>query len=136
MFRDLPQVAEMQIPQPMDAAGEFASYTDKEQGKGEIMPKKSDANKAGKSHKSHSPKQGRGERPDKAGGQQKKDREIKPGGQQKKNREIKPAASNDKAFDGIEKLSGGKKSKDGCLPKVFVLLLPFAGVGAYLFLHS
>jgi hypothetical protein len=99
------------------------------------MPKKSDAAKANKSHKARSPKPGRaqkpsrGERPGKTGGR-------KAGGQQKKGREIKPAASTDKAFDGIEKMSGGKKSKDGCLPKVFMLLLPFVAVGAYFFLSS
>lgn len=93
------------------------------------MPKKSDAAKADKSHKTHSPKQGRaqkssrGERPDKAVGRQKKDRKIK------------PPVSTDKVVDGIEKLPGGRKSKDGCLPKVFMLLLPFAGIGAYIFLH-
>jgi hypothetical protein len=94
------------------------------------MPKKSDAAKANKSHKARSPKPGRAQKPSRG------ERPGKAGGRQKKDREIKPAASTDKAFDGIEKLSGGKKSKDGCLPKVFMLLLPFAGVGAYIFLHS
>ena len=29
----------------------------------------------------------------------------------------------------------GSKSKDGCLPKLFVLLMPFIAFGAYLFLR-
>ncbi|WKZ37442.1 MAG: hypothetical protein QY332_05795 [Anaerolineales bacterium] len=110
------------------------------------MAKKSDAAKANKSHKAHSSKQGRtqkpsrGERPDKAGGRTQKpgrgERPDKAGGRQKKAREIKPSSGNDNAFDGIEKLAGGKKSKDGCLPKVFMLLLPFMAVGVYFFLKS
>ncbi len=28
------------------------------------------------------------------------------------------------------------KAKDGCAPKLFILLLPFTAVGAYLFLRS
>jgi hypothetical protein len=125
----------------MDVAGKFASYNDKEYDEGEKMPKKSKSAKASKPQKAHSPKQGRaqkssrGERPGKAVGRKKNNREGG-GGQEKRNREIKPAASNDKAFDAIGKLAGGKKSKDGCLPKVFMLFLPFVAVGTYFFLKS
>jgi hypothetical protein len=94
------------------------------------MPKKSKPAKAGKSQKGHSPKQGHAQKPGRG------ERPGKAGGQQKKGREIKPSSGNDNAFDGIEKLAGGKKSKDGCLPKVFMLLLPFVAVGAYFFLSS
>jgi hypothetical protein len=34
------------------------------------------------------------------------------------------------------KRAEGSKSKDGCLPKLFMLLLPFIAVGTYLFLKS
>ena len=94
------------------------------------MPKKSDAAKTNKSHKGFSPKQGKA---------QKSSRGEGPGrgiGLQKKNREVKPGAENDHAFDNIGKSMGGAKPKDGCLPKLFTLLLPFAAVGAYYVLHS
>jgi hypothetical protein len=34
------------------------------------------------------------------------------------------------------KRAEGNKSKDGCLPKLFTLLLPFIAAGAYLFIRS
>jgi hypothetical protein len=92
------------------------------------MPKKSDAAKANKSHKGFSPKQGKA---------QKSSRGEGPGrgiGLQKKNREVKSGAGDDHAFDKIGKSIGGSKPKDGCLPKLFMLLLPFAAVGVYFFL--
>ena len=36
----------------------------------------------------------------------------------------------------IPGMNGGSKSKNGCFPKVFMLLLPFIAVGSYLFLRS
>ena len=33
-------------------------------------------------------------------------------------------------------MAGGKKSKNGCFPKLFILALPFMAVGAYFFLGS
>ena len=33
------------------------------------------------------------------------------------------------------KKAEGNKSKNGCFPKMFMLLLPFTAVGAYLFLR-
>jgi hypothetical protein len=145
-------VAETNIPQPMDAAGEFAVYTNKEQGKEWIMMKKSDAAKANKSHKSRSPKGGHAERsggearPNKAEGHREKKRETRPSAdnnkaqpdkaedRRKKDREIRPSSGNDKAFDDVEKLVSGKKSKDGCLPKVLMMFLLFSVVGTYFYL--
>ena len=35
-----------------------------------------------------------------------------------------------------KKMTEANKSKDGCLPKLFMLLLPFMAAGAYLMLRS
>lgn len=35
---------------------------------------------------------------------------------------------------GNKRMAGGNKSRSGCTPKLFMLLLPFAAVGAYFFL--
>lgn len=76
------------------------------------MPKKSDASKANKSLKAHSPRQARAQ----------------------KTGRVEWDGSNDKAFDSSGRQAGsGKKSKDGCLPKLLMLLLPFTAVGVYFF---
>jgi hypothetical protein len=36
----------------------------------------------------------------------------------------------------LRRLAGGGKSKDGCFPKLFVLLLPFIAVGTFFLLRS
>lgn len=95
------------------------------------MPKKSGVTKANKSHKAHSPGQNRSQKPVRGERTNKK-----AGGNQKRNREIKPTSGNDNAFDSIGKLTSGKKSKDGCLPKLFMLLLPFTAVGVYSIIKS
>lgn len=92
------------------------------------MVKKSGTAKANKSHKSHksrSPKEG----PAKSSGWGA--RRNKVGGRRK---QIKSSAGNDNAFGNIKKLATGKKSKNGCLPKVFMMLLLFTVVGASFFL--
>lgn len=90
--------------------------------------KKSDADKANKSHKSRSPKGGHAER---SGGEA---RPNKAEGHREKKREMKPSAGNGKGFDDLEKLVSGKKSKDGCLPKVLMMFLLFSVVGTYFYL--
>jgi hypothetical protein len=118
----------------MDVIGEYAVYTNKEQGKGWIMMKKSDADKANKSHKSHKSRSPKGGHAERSGGEA---RPNKAEGHREKSREMKPSAGNDKAFDDVEKLVSGKKSKDGCLPKVFMMFmmfLLFSVVGTYFYL--
>ena len=111
----------------MDVVGEFAFYTDNKQRKGKIMAKPSNPGKANKSHKSSSPKEGHakssglGARPDKG---------VKNG------HEKKMSARNDKAFRDVEKMAKGNKSKNGCLPKLFMMFLPFMVLGAYFLLST
>ncbi|HUE98791.1 MAG TPA: hypothetical protein VMN99_06025 [Anaerolineales bacterium] len=95
------------------------------------MPKKSGASKVNKSHKAHSPEQNRSKKPVRGERTNKKT-----GGYQKRNREKKPTGGNDNALDSIGKLTGVKKSKDGCLPKLFMLLLLFTAVGVYSIIKS
>ncbi len=106
------------------------------------MPKKSGAEKANKSHGEHSQKQGhaqkldRGEGSSKSAGHQEKNNQRELGGGMGK--ALKGLGESnggqDNAFDNIGKLAGGTKSKSGCLPKLFMLLLPFTAAGAYFFL--
>lgn len=113
------------------------------------MPKKSDSVRGGKPNNAHSPmkdrsqKPGRGEASYDGGGRQKKDREMKPSGGNKNpfgriGKAISGSGtstgSDDNAFDGIRNLSGGRKSKSGCFPKLFMLLLSIAAGAAYFFL--
>jgi hypothetical protein len=94
------------------------------------MPKKSDSAKVKKLLKGSSPKLGKARKLIRGEG---------PGrgiGLQKKNRGMKSGAGRDHAFDNNGKSMGGSKPKDGCLPKLFMLLLPFAAVGVYFFLQS
>ena len=93
------------------------------------MPKKSDVAKANKSHKGFFQKEGKSQKSSRGEG-------LGRGIGRQKNREMKPGAGMDNAFDNIGKSMGGSKPKDGCLPKLFMLLLPFAAVGAYFFLKS
>lgn len=99
------------------------------------MPKKSEADKAHKSHKpqmadsrgqDHAQKQGRSGPHD--------NREDHP----KKNRDIKRTIDReeDDTADKIGKLDNSKKPKNGCLPKLFMLFLPIMVTGAYFFLRS
>ena len=77
------------------------------------MPKKSKAGKANKgssSSRGHAQKSGREQGSGNAGGSW----------------ENKPEKSIAKGF----------KAKDGCLPKLFMLLMQFIAVGTYLFLRS
>jgi hypothetical protein len=88
------------------------------------MAKPSNVAKANKSHKSRSPKEGRGAQPEKMGGHSKKGREIK-----------RFAGKDKEALRDIKKMAKGTKSKGGCLPKLFMMFLPFMLVGAYFFLN-
>lgn len=99
------------------------------------MPKKSEADKAHKSHKpqmadsrgqDHAQKQGQGGPHD--------NRDSHP----KKNCDIKRAIDReeDDTADKIGKLDNGTKPKNGCLPKLFMLFLPIMVTGAYFFLRS
>lgn len=128
----------------MDAAGEFAFYTDKEQDQGARMPKKSESVRESKSNNEHSPMQDRAKRPEQGeasyngGGRQKKDRELKPTGGSKNLFDAieKPKGENDSVFTDMKKMSAGKKSKSGCFPKLFMLLLSIVAGAAYFFLGS
>ena len=108
------------------------------------MPKKPELARGNKSDKEHSPmkdrtqKPGRGEASYNGGGHEKKDREMKPTGS-KKNPFGDTGESTDgdpNVFDEIKKLSRGKKSKEGCFPKLFMLLLSIMTGAAYFFLGS
>jgi hypothetical protein len=82
------------------------------------MAKKSEVRKprkAGSSKPRAAQKSGRKERSDNVHGQQQKVQEPKTG-------------------RGNKKLTEGNKSKNGCFPKLLMLLLPCMAVGAYLFL--
>jgi len=118
--------------------GNLHSILIKEHTQGARMPKKSESVRDSKSNNEHSPMQDRAQKPGQGqasyngNGRQKKDREMKPSGSGNKN-----------VFDGIEKpfadikkLSGGKKSKNGCFPKLFMLLLSIVAGAAYFFLGS
>ena len=97
------------------------------------MPKKSESGKAskpGKARKEHSSKQGRAQ---KSG---REERPGKSGGHGKKIQEKKINAGNQELAEGFKDLAGGKKSKDGCFPKLFMMALSFMAVGAYFFLRS
>lgn len=97
------------------------------------MPKKSESGKAGKpgkAQKGQSSKQGLAQKSGRA------ERHGKSGGHGKKIQEKKISAGNQELAEGFKDLAGGKKSKDGCFPKLFMLALPFMAVGAYFFLRS
>jgi hypothetical protein len=128
----------------MDVAGEFAFYTDREHKKGARMPKKSEPVRAGKSNNEHSPMKERSQKPGQGGvfysggGRQKKDRETKPTSGNKNTFDDfeKPKGENDNVFTDIKKMSVGKKSKNGCFPKLFMLLLSIVAGAAYFVLGS
>jgi hypothetical protein len=94
------------------------------------MAKKSESRNANKAHKAHPPKQGRAQKPGR------EERPDNVSGHQQKIQEKKMAGGNKEMAEGIKKMAGGNKSKNGCFPKLFMLLLPFMAVGAYLFLRS
>ena len=82
------------------------------------------ANKAHSSRESRARNSGREGRPDKVSGRRQKS-------------QGKKLARADKMMtEGIKKMAGGKKSRNGCFPKLFILALPFMAVGAYFFLGS
>lgn len=90
------------------------------------MPKQTGVTKSHKSGQAHSPGQSRAQK------QEREERTSrKAGGRQKRNRDVKPTGGNDNPFNSIGKLTGGTKSKSGCLPKLFMILLPFTAAGAY-----
>jgi hypothetical protein len=118
------------------------------------MPKKSDSHheNRGKSSMEHgSQKEGREQR---GGGHQndsrqqgRRDESAKPEGFQQQNREESPGNNvgglggyrkalreNRKRFQGKGPGEGNKKN--GCLPKLFMLVLPFMAIGTYLLLSS
>ncbi len=74
-------------------------------------------NKAHSSTQRHARKSGREGRSENVGGRPQKTQENK------LNRDIK-------------KMARGNKSKNGCSPKLFMLLLPLMAAGAYFFLRS
>jgi hypothetical protein len=97
----------------MDVAGECSSYDDKEYRKGETMP----INSARRKAKKESPP--------------KKRRAVSYKRQGKHNEE-----SDYQQHIHEKKLAEGSRSKKGCAPKLFMLLLPLMAVGAYLILRS
>lgn len=108
------------------------------------MPKKSESVRGGKSNNEHSPMKDRSQKPSRgeasygAGGHQKKEREMKPSGSLGKVISGSGTSTNrdDNAFEGVRGRSGGKNSKNGCFPKLFMLLLPIMAGAAYFFLGS
>lgn len=105
------------------------------------MPKKSESLRGGKSNNAHSQMKDRSQKPNRGeasyggGGHQKKDREMKSSGDIGKAISGSGTSINrdDNAFDGIRNLSGGKKSKSGCFPKLLMLLLSITTGVAYFF---
>ncbi len=108
------------------------------------MPKKPELARGNKSDKAHSPMQdraqkpGRGEASYNGNGRQKKDREMKPtdGSKNPFDAIEKPKGENDNVFTNMKKMSGDRKSKNGCFPKLFMLLLSIVTGAAYFFLGS
>lgn len=114
------------------------------------MPKKSESVRESKSHPEHFPKKDHDHEPGKAsydnGNRQKKNDGMKPTGRNKNpfgdiGKPVGGTGSStgndDNVFDGLGKLSGsGKKSKSGCFPKLFMLLLSMVAGAAYFFLNS
>ena len=90
------------------------------------MPKKPMPSHAKKEHSSKQPptqKSGRDEQPHNLSGRQKRSQE-----------EGSDNGSNYRQQIREKRLAEGNK-KNGCFPKLFMLLLPFAAVGTYLFLR-
>jgi hypothetical protein len=101
-----------------------SSMAEKEQGKGEKMAKESAARKANKespSTQDRAQNPGRKEGFNNGSGHEQKEGFTNPGG------------FGQKEQGNMMKESG--KTKDGCLPKLFMLLMPFIAVGAYLLLR-
>jgi hypothetical protein len=91
------------------------------------MAKKSTARSENKGHSS------------KEGSARKSGREARSddsGGSRQKSQGKKLTQGNKIMDDGFKRMAGGKKSKDGCFPKLFILALPFMAVGAYFSLGS
>jgi hypothetical protein len=98
---------------------------------GATMPNsRSNAAKAKNSHKGNSPSQ---ERTQESGGEAS---HGNGGEHQKQGRGFKQARGNGNPFGGLKNIGGGKNLKDGCLPKLFMLFLPFMAIGTYFFFKS
>jgi len=92
--------------------------------------------KKSSSAQEHSHNQGGGHNSDKGG------EPGNSGGHGQKSKNIKmgrgnnaAGAGSDNLFEGQGKM-GGAKSKSGCLPKLFMLLLPLMALGTYFVLRS
>ena len=94
------------------------------------MPKKPDSVREDKTHKEHFPMKDRSRKPGQ--GEASYDGEDR----RKKDREMISSGSDKNVFDGIGKFSSDRKSKGGCLPKLFMLLLSIAAGVTYFFLGS
>jgi hypothetical protein len=106
-------VAETNLPQPLDAFGEGLLYPNKEYRKGERM-----ANNLGA-------RKGRGESSSKNRRAAKADRQEGADDRSGYRQKIRE-----------KKMTEGSKSKNGCFPKLFMLILPFIAAGTYFFLRS
>jgi hypothetical protein len=94
------------------------------------MAKKSESRNVNKEHKVHSSKQARAQKPG-------REERLDNGKGQRQNIQEKEMTRGNKGMDDrIKGMAGGNKSKSGCFPKLFMLLLPFVAVGAYLSLRS
>lgn len=82
------------------------------------MAKKSGVSKSNKAH------QRRAQKPDREEGQE----NISDYRQKIRDRK--------RAGLGNKGMAGGNKSRSGCTPKLFMLLLPFTALGAYFFIKS
>ena len=109
------------------------------------MPKKSESGNGNKGNNAHFPKQPHAQKPDREDRPGKQERPGNAGGQQ--GQQARPGLVDGRSQDAQErkmerdenrdskKMAGGN-AKNGCFPKLFMLLLPFAAVGTYFFLMS
>lgn len=108
------------------------------------MPKKLESARGHASDKAHSPlkdrtrKPGQGEASYDEGNQQKKNRKINPtsGIKNAFDDVEKPKRESDSVFTDMKKMSGGKRSKDGCFPKFMMLFLSIVAGAVYFILGS
>jgi len=91
------------------------------------MAKKTTARNKNKAHPS---KESRARKPGREG------RSDDVSGRRQKSHEKKLAQKNNTMTEGSKKMAGGNKSKNGCFPKLLILVLPIMVLGAYLFLRS
>jgi hypothetical protein len=94
---------------------------------GATMPNsRSNAAKAKNSHKENFPKHESGGGESHGSG----------GEHQNQGRGFKQARGNGNPLGGFKNIAGGKNLKDGCLPKLFMLFLPFMALGTFFFFKS